>query len=62
MKVLVVDGFDSTPSGRRNFKDFFDGVKYAFESETNHSVSEKRATSKDRPAFFAYNFSSIVPF
>ncbi|GMH59725.1 hypothetical protein TrLO_g6446 [Triparma laevis f. longispina] len=36
MKVLVVDGFDSTPSGRRNFKDFFDGVKYAFESETNH--------------------------
>lgn len=46
MKVLVVDGFDSTPSGRRNFKDFFDGVKYAFESETNHWVSNPRGQAR----------------
>ena len=45
MKVLVVDAFDSSPGGRKQFKDFFEGVKYAFESETKHSETHSASGS-----------------
>ena len=38
MKVLVVDGFDSSARGRSQFNDFFRGVKYAFRETCNAEV------------------------